>query len=304
MHVVGVPFTSAGRTDEEARAPGVLRAAGLVPRLRAATGGEVADLGDAATARPDPGRDPASGLLAPGAWAKTTAAARAAVARGVTPQGRTLVLGGDCSVLPGALAGAQDALGGSVGLLFVDGHEDAWPPRESTTGEAADCELGLLLGDHRDGLPAGLRRDVPVLDEAAVVVLGPRDGDEIAGAGVPSLAGRVPFVPAGDLTGDDAAAHHTADAVRHLEDATAHWWLHVDLDVLAGHALPAVDYPQEGGLEWSQLRAVLTTALRAPGCRGLTVCIYDPDLDPDGTHAATIVDELAGCVAAATGADR
>ena len=31
-----------------------------------------------------------------------------------------------------------------------------------------------------------------------------------------------------------------------------------------------------------------TTALAHPGCVGLTVTIYNPDLDPDGRHAARI----------------
>ena len=53
-----------------------------------------------------------------------------------------LLVGGDCPVILGALSALQ-ADHGRPGLLFVDGHEDAWPPRLSPTGEAADCELGL-----------------------------------------------------------------------------------------------------------------------------------------------------------------
>ena len=53
-----------------------------------------------------------------------------------------LLVGGDCPVILGALAALQ-ADRGRPGLLFVDGHEEAWPPRLSPTGEAADCELGL-----------------------------------------------------------------------------------------------------------------------------------------------------------------
>lgn len=306
MNIIGVPFNSAGRCDEEARAPGALRSAGLLRRLRAAIDPEeVTDHGDVRVGRPDPDRDaerdPDSGLLAAQSWARTTTATREAVGGVVTPDARTLVLGGDCSILPGCLAGAQDAVGERMGLLFVDGHEDAWPPWRSDSGEAADCELGLMLGRHREHLPVPLSRDIPVLDDDAVALLGPRDGGEIAAAGVPSLAERVPLVTDDRLTADDGApARHAAEAVRLVEAAVDHWWLHVDLDVLASHALPAVDYPQAGGLEWAHLRALVTTALRAPGCRGTTLCIYDPDLDPAGLHAATIVDHLAGSLADAS----
>ncbi|HWM35504.1 MAG TPA: arginase family protein, partial [Streptomyces sp.] len=68
------------------------------------------------------------------------------------------------------------------------------------------------------------------------------------------------------------------------------WWLHIDLDVLSTEALPAVDYPQPGGLNWSQLELLTTTALRAPGCLGITLCIYNPDLDPGLQHARRIAD--------------
>ena len=34
--------------------------------------------------------------------------------------------------------------------------------------------------------------------------------------------------------------------------------------------LPAVDYPQPGGISWPDLRALTTTALAAPGCVGIT----------------------------------
>lgn len=33
-----------------------------------------------------------------------------------------------------------------AGLIFVDGHEDAWDPHRSGTGEAADSEIALALG--------------------------------------------------------------------------------------------------------------------------------------------------------------
>lgn len=44
------------------------------------------------------------------------------------------------------------------------------------------------------------------------------------------------------------------------------WWLHTDLDVLASAELAAVDYPQPGGLTWSQLSDLISAALATPGC--------------------------------------
>jgi arginase len=83
-----------------------------------------------------------------------------------------------------------------------------------------------------------------------------------------------------------------ADPVARTEAACASladpWWFHLDLDVLSTEALPAVDYPQEGGLGWNELDAVTRAALAARPI-GWDVTIYNPDLDPEGVHARRIV---------------
>src|SRR5688572_18892486 len=56
----------------------------------------------------------------------------------------TLVLGGDCSILIGIMAGLKSR--GNFGLLFMDAHADFYEPEKSITGEAADMELALITG--------------------------------------------------------------------------------------------------------------------------------------------------------------
>jgi arginase len=119
------------------------------------------------------------------------------------------VVGGDCPVLLAALvAGRAEA--GRMGLLFVDGHEDAWDPRASPTGEAADSELGLALGQHRDALPGPLASQLPLLDVADVAILGARDADELAAHGQPSLAGEVLLLRPEDLREEASRRRHGA----------------------------------------------------------------------------------------------
>jgi arginase len=65
-----------------------------------------------------------------------------------------LMVGGDCPVLLGALASIGPGTG--PGLLMLDGHEDAWPPSLSETGEASDSELGIALGLISDLPPTSL----------------------------------------------------------------------------------------------------------------------------------------------------
>ena len=214
-------------------------------------------------------------------------AVRAARARRRFP----LLAGGDCPVILGALAALQ-AEREQPGLLFIDGHEDAWPPRSSPTGEAADCELGLALRLFDADLHPRLRSVLPRIRAGDVIAIGPRDGDELAAAGVSTLAGQLrALIRPAEL----AAAGFAAAAAR----LPASWWLHTDLDVLATSELAAVDYPQPGGLTWEQLSQITTTALAAQGCAGWSVCIYNPDLDPDRDAADAIIKYLTQSITAA-----
>ncbi len=274
VEVVGVGFNSAGVDTGVARAPAALRAAGLVR----AVGGR--DAGNVAFAGLRPERGPRSGLLAEDALVSMVGEVRLAVEEAYRRGTFPLVVGGDCPVLLGALAASP-----GVGMLFVDGHEDAWPPRESTTGEAADCELGLALGFTPANLPS-----LPLIEAGVVAMLGPRDAAELAQAGVPSVRDRVWLKTDEDLHGH--VAECTGNALDHLR--TERFWLHVDLDVLSTESLAAVDYPQRGGLDWDELGEITHGALGDRRCAGMSVTIYNPDLDPGRDGARRIVDYLGG----------
>lgn len=264
FELVGVPFSSMARPGGIANAIGALREAGLSMPF---------DAGDLRLVAGD-GTRGASGLLNEGALAGLVASTRAAVDAVLERGRRPLLVGGDCPVLLGALAAGRDRFG-RVGLLLVDGHEDAWPPRLSPTGEASDSEIGIALG-RVAGLPAPLGGLVPLLRPQDLAMLGPRDRVEIEAAGERSLRDQVAAF------GLDAAA-----ALAALGDRR--FWLHIDLDVLSTDAFPAADYLQPGGLTWAELTDIARLALASGRCFGAGVVIYNPDLDPERTSAARVV---------------
>jgi arginase len=297
VELIGAPTNSAGATEGVARAPAALRRAGLVEACRA-TGAEVVDGGDVLVDPPDPDRGP-EGVIDATGLAATLGRVRVRVSE-ARRAGRTPVLiGGDCPILLGALAGVTGPDGPPPGLLFIDGHEDAWPPAVSTTGEAADMELGWLLGRGHAGLPLTLLAAIPTLVPERVAILGARDRAEILEAGVDPLDDLVPVVNDRAVAADPAAAARSALA--RIGAPARPWWLHVDLDVLSSAALPAVDYEQPGGLAWADLAAVTSTALVIGGAIGATVTIYNPDLDPGRRSAPAIVEAIAGIVARLAG---
>ncbi len=277
--LLGVPTNSAGRADGVARGPTALLEAGLLEAL--GRDGEVRDYGPVTLPDPSPERDSETHLIDPTGLATMVARVREAVAPILASGHFPLVIGGDCPVLLGCLAAARKE--GSTGLLFVDGHEDAYPPARSTTGEAADMELAFALGMVDASWSPELAGILPLVAPADVRVLGARDAERIEAEGLRSIGDRLPVVDDGRLAADPAG--ETRAACAPLPDP---WWFHLDLDVLSTEALPAVDYPQEGGLSWIELDAVTRAALAARPI-GWDVTIYNPDLDPERSHARRIV---------------
>lgn len=206
-------------------------------------------------------------------------------------QGRfPLLYGGDCAVLLGAIPSLRD-VGGQAGLLFVDAHEDATTMDQSTTGEAANMEIAFLLGLTGSAAPEPLRHRLPALEPDTIVMLGQRDEHYRQEIGVNSIAGRVPVYTAADLW--ENPARIAALAAGRLAQRTPGWWLHIDLDVLSGHEFSACgaahDPATPGGLTWSELTAIATSALYAEGCRGWSIGVYNTDLDPTRQAAQRII---------------
>jgi arginase len=277
--MLGVPANSSGTAEGVARAPEALREAGLIDALGALA--DTRDLGDVALPEPSPERDPTTGLIDPSGFAAVVMRVRDAVAA-ILDEGRfPLAIGGDCPLLLGCVAAARAHDG--AGLLFVDGHEDGYTPSESPTGEAADMELAFALGLADASWSPELAAVLPVVSASDVRILGARDAGVLRSEGVPTLADRVAMVD-----GDRLVVNPVGETSRACFGLRRPWWFHLDLDVLSTEALPAVDYPQTGGLGWDDLLRVATTALEGDPT-GWDITIYNPDLDPERVHARRII---------------
>lgn len=203
------------------------------------------------------------------------------------------VYGADCSVLLGGVPALRETQG-AAGLVFVDGHEDATPMDLSPNGEAANMEIALLTGLSGQDIPEPLGDWLPALSPEEIAMLGPRDENHRRPLGIPTVADHV-WLRGPDAVSVDPAGR-TREAVHHVAFQSPGWWLHIDLDVLAHSEFAACGAPGEvplpGGLTWPQLTTITATALRAGGCKGWSLAVYNPDLDPDGEAAAASFSSL------------
>ncbi|MBQ1042683.1 MULTISPECIES: arginase family protein [unclassified Micromonospora] len=267
------------------KAPGALRDHGLLARLRAR------DAGCLTPPRYDPGDwRPGDGVChAPEISTYSLALADrigAIIDRGEFP----LVLGGDCSVLLGsglAMHRLGEAVGGRIGLVFVDGHSDfRHPGNASYVGAAAGEDLALVTGRGQPDL-AAIEGRRPYFRDIDVVVLGIRAQDEyrldLQAAGITTRP--VPALRA------EGAARTAQWAHEQLVDC-AGYWVHIDVDVLDPAVMPAVDAPDPGGIAFAELEILLAGLVDTPHCLGVELTVFDPDYDPDGAYAAEIVNTV------------
>jgi arginase len=197
---------------------------------------------------------------------------------------RALVLGGDCSLLVGA--GLHLRRSGRYGLVHIDGHTDFRHPGNSPVCHAlAGEDLAAAVGVHWPEVSSidGL---APYFRPADTVHVGCRDDDDHL-AEVTGLLADV--VPASQVA---AQPDQAIDRVRRVVGAPGldGYWVHLDVDVLDPAVMPAVDSPDPGGLDVDQLTALLRPLTGS--MVGLQVCVFDPDLDPDGSLARLLATAL------------
>ncbi|MFT3863769.1 MAG: arginase family protein [Solirubrobacterales bacterium] len=222
---IGVPVDSVGRGGGTETAPAVLRELGLPQALGAH------DEGDLAVRIRGEDRDPATGLVASEDVLATTRSVRLAVAAALAAGERPFLIGGCCAELPGALAGAREALGAPLGLAHVDGHLDLYDGETSTTGEAADMPIAVALGLGPDAWVEAAGGATTIPERTALV--GFRDRAESIADGMrqPEELVRPPLL----YGAEELRAHGVAAAAAELAarlTAAGPFWLHLDVDIL------------------------------------------------------------------------
>lgn len=277
---IGIKPYDDGTVRHLDRAPRALREQGIVQRLRAT------DLGDVV---PPPYQDvirPPKGVRNEAAVARFSEDLAGRVASGLADGRFVLLLGGDCSIVLGALLGAGRHAGGPVGLAYVDAHADFATPEESATGSAASMCLAMAVGRGTTPL-ARLGGAMPLTRAEHTVLLGRRDQDEPYGhEGLAEL--RVVDVPYAEIRERGSSAV-VGEALSVLTlPALRGFWVHVDADVLDASVMPAVDSPTPDGPDVDSLVDLVAPLAAHPNALGMQLTIYDPALDPDGACAARL----------------
>lgn len=291
--MIGVPTSAGAHHAGQERAPAALRKAGLAERLLKAGVG-LADAGDL------PGADFAVDHEHPGArnLGSVVRVAREvadAVAGIVRAGSRPLVVGGDCTITLGVVAGVRRLFPG-VGLAYVDGDADLDVSEPGDSGILDSTGIAHLLGL---GVPelAGFDGARPLLEPSRLAILG-ADPREVTAARRQYLADAgISYAEAAELSGDpEGTARRALAALGGPDGARAPAVVHFDIDVVDSGDLPLGNFPHYGsGVLLEQAIRCVRVLLADPACAGLVLTEVNPTHDPDGS----LLDRYTAGVAAA-----
>ena len=282
LALIGVPSSAGGRRTGQEGAPAAFRAAGLLGQLRA-EGLDVDDLGDlpSVSFRPDPEHPRQQNLTLVVDVARRTAEGgdQAWATRRVP-----LVLGGDCSLSLGVIAGMLRHHP-RIGLVYFDGDVDLNTPETTPSGIFDGMVLAHALGRGAPQL-AGIGPRLPLLSAEDIVLFG--FDVESGHIDPPELKAmeseRVSRFPLALVRANPAAA--ARDALHCLENRSDAIIVHFVVDVMD---FPAVDVPHPQGLDCESAFDALSVFVAAPKCAAVVVTELNAERDPDGSHTARLV---------------
>jgi arginase len=288
--VFGVPSAAGGSGPGMELAPFALRAAGLLEALRS-TGRTVVNRSDLSLF---PFREDSTGPARNTAGAACAARAAAdEMARALT-EGFAILLGGDCSLVVGAVAGVQKTVDGPLGLVYLDANADLNTPDTSPSGGLAGMALSLALGKGPAELVALAQ---PPVDPDHVALVGFRALDPGERSRIADLGLALPAAAARTL-GMRAAAALALDGVNNEQGPIL---VHLDVDLVGPAEMPAkVSTTPGDGLSWPEAGALLTALFASPRVVALEVAEYHPAGDPGGACGRLLVELIARAVSGGT----
>ncbi|HEY2506383.1 MAG TPA: arginase family protein [Streptosporangiaceae bacterium] len=287
--LIGVPTSAGAHHAGQDLAPAALRAAGLLDRLQA-RGVPVSDAGDL------PGSVFAVDAGHPryrNVGAVVSVARRVAdfVASQPEQGPRLLVVGGDCTITLGVVAGMRRRHPG-VGLAYVDGDADLSAGRPDDSGILDSTGIAHLVGLATSEL-ATFGGPAPLLAPSRLALVG-CDPREVGEPEREYIAGHaISYAEAAELSADPEGVARRALA--HLRPGpAAPVIVHFDVDMIDSGYLPLGNYPHYGtGVRLADAVRCLRILTAHAACTALVLTEVNPTHDPGGELLAEYADAIA-----------
>lgn len=269
--IIGAPSSAGAYAPGQEKAPAAMREAGFVQALNAA-GRDSHDYGDVAPFRWTADREnPRAMNVEPAARAARAVANL--VERSITENRLAIVLGGDCSVGLGTVAGVLST-DEKVGVLYADLDADLNTPETVSDGALDWMGVAHMLGLHGTvSKLASIASRNPMIEPENLMLFGTRNITASEQKQIDEL--EIKIVTADDVIDDPAKANRKA-----LDWAGQFDRLVLDFDV---DLIDFEDFPlsenvrRKEGLTFEQAMSAIATLLGAPNLAAFTIAEINPD---------------------------
>ncbi len=287
--IIGVPSSAGARQTGQEHAPRAFRQASFVEQLRLA-GLKVTDFGDLleVSFRPDPQNPKAQNLQLVVDVAKRVAdQVEAVVQNGYLP----IVLGGDCTISLGVLAGLIRQQP-NLGLMYLDGDLDLNTPDTTPSGIFDGMVMAHIIGKGVDAL-SRMGPRYPLMAEENIALFGYNTEagwiDAVETQVLESC--QMMKYPSTQIQG--TVKESAKEALTKLESKADSILVHFDVDVIDADDFPAGDVLHNQGLSFDDTMAALRVFVNSPKFAGLVITEFNVDRDEDGTLARRLVEAVA-----------
>jgi arginase len=282
LGLIGVPTSAGAFAPGQEQAPRALREAGLVESLDLA-GVVVRDHEDRQAWRWRPDRENRRAQNLPTVVEIVRETARR-VAEAVRADEATLVLGGDCTVGIGTVAGHL-ASGERIGLIYFDTHADLNVPSSVREGALDWMGLAHMLGE--EGAAPELVNVAPraPLLQADQVILFAWGSEQATPFERAVIGGRdISVIPVDEVAaGPERAARRGRELI---EDRCDRLLVHFDVDVIDFTDVPlSENWGRNEGLAFDDAMSALQTLLASPRLAGMTITELNPDHTEQDAHS-------------------
>lgn len=186
-------------------------------------------------------------------------------------QERVIALGGDHSICLGVVAGASVALGGDLGLIYLDAHGDMNTHETTLTGNIHGMHLASLMGYGTPQLAQVHGESVKVA-KGNLLHIGGSDFDDAELAFI-SREGLRTFTMF-DLLSKNLAP--LLGMIDELASQVSNVWVSLDLDVIDSVYAPGAGIPNQGGLSYREIAAITDYIGKHCNVVGVDVVEYNP----------------------------
>jgi arginase len=294
LGVIGVPTSAGAFAPGQEQAPRALREAGLLESLRD-LGVDVHDHGDREAWRWRPDREHRRAQNV-GKIVEIVQDTARRVADSVNQGEVTLVLGGDCTVGIGTVAGHVIA-GERIGLVYFDTHADLNVPDSVSEGALDWMGVAHMLGE--TGAAPELVRSgpqVPLLDPELVLLFawGPEQATAFERTAIER--DMISVVPVDEVAaGPERAAARGRELI---ETRCERFLVHFDVDVIDFTDVPlSENWGRNEGLPYDKALQALDGLLASDRFAGLTITELNPDHAEQGTGSiARFASDVADCL--------